>query len=224
MRFPNESEQYRVARERLLTAELELKRATETVAEERRRLPPGGEVPVDYSFARDAGSGSPTLVPLSGLFAPGKDVLAVYSFMYGPEQEQPCGACTSIVDALDGEAPHIEQRINLAIVGRAPLERLTAFATGRGWRNVTLVSAAENTYNRDYLGETEDGDQMPMLNVFQREAGGTIRHTWGSELLSASADAGQNERHVDFIWPLWNVFDATPIGRGKDWQPSVSYG
>jgi hypothetical protein len=51
-----------------------------------------------------------------------------------------------------------------------------------------------------------------------------VRHFWGSELLHAPADPGQNERHVDSIWPLWNLLDLTPEGRGEDWQPSLSYG
>ena len=34
---------------------------------------------------------------------------------------------------------------------------------------------------------------------------------------------GQNERHVDMIWPLWNLFDLTPEGRGGNWFPRLSY-
>jgi predicted dithiol-disulfide oxidoreductase (DUF899 family) len=64
---------------------------------------------------------------------------------------------------------------------------------------------------------------MPMLNVFVKRDG-IVRHFWGSELMNAPADPGQNERHVDSIWPLWNLLDVTPEGRGKDWQPSLSYG
>ena len=40
----------------------------------------------------------------------------------------------------------------------------------------------------------------------------------------APRDPGQDPRHVDMIWPLWNVFDYTPEGRGKDWYPRLSYG
>jgi predicted dithiol-disulfide oxidoreductase (DUF899 family) len=216
--FPGESDEYRAARSRLLDAEIELRRSIERVAAARRELPPGGVVPEDYAFEGDGGE-----VRLSELFEPGEHTLAIYSFMYGPEDERPCPGCTSILDSLDGSAVHLTQRINLAVVARSPLERIRAFAEERGWRRLRLLSSAGNTYNRDYLGETPDGDQMPMLNVFVRE-GATIRHFWGCEILYAPTEPGQNERHVDFIWPLWGLLDVTPEGRGKDWQPSLSYG
>lgn len=216
--FPGESADYRAARDRLVEAEIELRRSIERVAASRRELPPGGVVSEDYAFEGAHGE-----VRLSKLFEPGKDVLAIYSFMYGPEVERPCPSCTSILDSLDGTAVHVRQRINLAVVAKSPLERILAFADERGWRRLRLLSSAGNTYNRDYHGETADGAQMPMLNVFVRD-GDTIRHFWGSELMNAPADPGQNERHVDLIWPLWNLLDATPEGRGKDWQPSLSYG
>ena len=49
-RLPGESEDYRQARDELLSAELELRRQTEAVAAKRRELPPGGAVPEDYVF------------------------------------------------------------------------------------------------------------------------------------------------------------------------------
>lgn len=216
--FPGESDAYRAARDRLLEAEIELRRSIERVAAMRRGLPPGGAVPEDYVF-EDAGGE----VRLSDLFEPGKDTLAIYSFMYGPEVERPCPACTSIVDALEGSAVHVTQRINLAVVAKSPLDRILAFAEERGWRRLRLLSSAGNSYNRDYFGETPEGAQMPMLNVFVKRDG-IVRHFWGSELMNAPADPGQNERHVDSIWPLWNLLDLTPEGRGEDWQPSLSYG
>jgi len=43
--FPNESPEYRRARNYLLSEEIELRRHIERVAALRRALPPGGEVP-----------------------------------------------------------------------------------------------------------------------------------------------------------------------------------
>ena len=63
-------------------------------------------------------------VRLSELFTPGKDTLLVYSYMYGPQMAQPCVSCTSILDALDGEAPHVVQRVNLAVVAKSPIDRI----------------------------------------------------------------------------------------------------
>jgi predicted dithiol-disulfide oxidoreductase (DUF899 family) len=60
-----------------------------------------------------------------------------------------------------------------------------------------------------------------MLNVFQRD-GATIRHFWGSELLYAPTDPGQDPRAAGTIEPLWNVFDLTPEGRPA-WDEQLSY-
>lgn len=58
------------------------------------------------------------------------------------------------------------------------------------------------------------------LNVFQRSADG-VRHFRGSELLYAPREPCLHSRHVDAIWPLWNVLDTTPGGRGADWLPKL---
>jgi len=60
-----------------------------------------------------------------------------------------------------------------------------------------------------------------MLNVFGKTD--RTRHAWGSELLAAKEDPGQNARHIELIWPLWNVLDLTPQGRGTDWYPRLEY-
>jgi predicted dithiol-disulfide oxidoreductase (DUF899 family) len=79
--FPGESPEYRVARDRLLQHEIELRRAMEAVAAARRQLPPGGVVPEDYVFQGPGADATPTDVRLSELFAPGQDSLVIYSFM-----------------------------------------------------------------------------------------------------------------------------------------------
>ena len=225
VRFPDESESYRSARDELLEAEIQLRRNIESVAAQRRSLPLGDEVPENYSFeeggARDD-SAATAKVRLSELFADGKDTLIIYSFMYGPQMPQPCVACTSILDAMDGEFPHVAQRVNLAVVAKSPIARIMHFANGRGWRNLRLLSSSDCTYNRDYHAESPDGDQWPALNVFVRRDG-AIRHFYNTELLYAPFDPGQDGRHVDLIWPLWNLFDLTPEGRGEKWSPRLSY-
>ena len=238
--FPGESAEYRAARDRLLEQEIELRRAMEAVAAARRELPPGGVVPEDYVFEGGGADGEPTDVRLSELFASGKDSLVVYSMMFprdpgderpGPEggqtarlplAEGPCPSCTAMIDQLDGAAEHVSQRANLVAIAKAPLSRVLTFAQERGWRRLRLLSSAANTYNRDYLAETAEGHQRPMLNVFHRD-GGTIRHFWGSELFYASTDPGQDPRHVGTIEPLWNLFDLTPEGRPTNWDEQLRY-
>jgi predicted dithiol-disulfide oxidoreductase (DUF899 family) len=50
--FPNESNEYRAARNKLLEQEIELRRTMEAVAATRRQLPPGGEIPEDTMCSR----------------------------------------------------------------------------------------------------------------------------------------------------------------------------
>jgi predicted dithiol-disulfide oxidoreductase (DUF899 family) len=238
--FPGESPAHRAARDRLLEQEIELRRTMERVAEERRALPPGGVVPEDYVFQGAGPGGEPTDVRLSELFAPGKDSLVIYNFMFPrysgderpgsteaptaelPLAEQPCPSCTAMLDQLDGAAEHVCQQINFAVIAKAPLPRVLAFAKERGWRRLRLLSAAGNTFKRDYHAETEQGDQMPMLTVFHRD-GDTIRHFWSSELLYAPTDPGQDPRHVGTIEPLFNMLDLTREGRAADWDEQLSY-
>jgi predicted dithiol-disulfide oxidoreductase (DUF899 family) len=122
-RFPNESAEYRQARNSLLAEEIELRRHLWRVAELRRDLPPGGEIPQDYCFDGPEGP-----VTLSQLFCD-HDTLIVYSMMYGPQRDQGCPMCSSMLDAWDGEARHIEQRVALAVVARSRIERIVDFAT-----------------------------------------------------------------------------------------------
>jgi predicted dithiol-disulfide oxidoreductase (DUF899 family) len=216
-RFPGESTRYRTARNRLLTAETDLRRQVERVARMRRKLPLGGPVPEDYVF--DEGSNE---VKLSELFRDKLDTLLVYSYMFGPQMKQPCPMCTSFLDSVEGAAAHLPQRANLAVVAKSPISRIRQLAESRGWRRMRLLSSANNNYNRDYHGEAPSGGQLPMLNVFVRRKG-KIHHFYATELQFMPPDKGQNERHIDMMWPLWNLLDLTPEGRGEGWFPSLTY-
>jgi predicted dithiol-disulfide oxidoreductase (DUF899 family) len=222
IRFPGESTRYRSARNSLLKDEMALRAQIEAVAAKRRKLPLGGAIPEDYVFAELAAAGDVRQVRMSELFAPGKETLIVYSYMFGPAMQEPCVMCTSILDGLDGESPHVNQRVNLVIVAKSRIDRIRQLARERGWRGLRLMSSARNTYNRDYHGENTRGDQLPSLNVFVRRSG-RIHHFYHSELLFAPSDRGQDGRHVDLIWPLWNLFDVTPEGRGTGWHPRLQY-
>jgi len=219
MRFPNESAEYRDARDKLLEAEIALRRQIEAVAAQRRALPLGGLVKEDYVFQE--GDDAPP-VKLSALFGD-KSVLLLYSYMYGPAMAQPCPSCTSILDGLDGQVHHIGQHAAIAAVARSPIARVRAVARERGWRRLRLLSSATNSYHRDYHGEDAKGDQLPILNVFVRAPDGSIRHAYATELMFAPRDIGQDPRHVDAIWPMWGILDFSPEGRGADTYPKLSY-
>ena len=95
MAFPNESAEYRKARNRLLEAEIALRRQTEEVAALRRALPPGGEIPEDFEFERIGAFQRPEKVKLSELFGE-HSTLLLYSYMFGPEKDLPCPGCQII--------------------------------------------------------------------------------------------------------------------------------
>jgi predicted dithiol-disulfide oxidoreductase (DUF899 family) len=215
VRFPNESDEYRQARDALLAEEIELRRHIERVAEQRRALPPGGEVTKEYRFEGEDGPAS-----FADLFGD-KETLVAYSYMYGPERDRPCPMCTSLMSSWDGEALDVGQRVAFAMVARSPIERLMAFKKERGWKNLKLYSDPSGDYTRDYVS-ADDAD-VPAFNVFTLRDG-TIRHFWSGEMGFETADPGQDPRGAPDLMPLWTILDATPEGRGTDWYPKLEYG
>jgi predicted dithiol-disulfide oxidoreductase (DUF899 family) len=179
LRYPNESTEYRAARNTLLDDEIELRVQIEAVAAKRRMLPLGGEVPKDYGK-----TSMPEKVKMSELFGP-HDTMILYSFMYGPERELPCPGCTHLLDGIDGAARHIGERVALHIVAKSPIARLAAWAHERGWDHLSLLSTAGNSYDADYFGDTSN---------FQRNA----RTTSGSR----RRELGRNnfQRFQDEEW------------------------
>src|SRR4029077_17594712 len=126
----------------------------------RRALPRGGVVPEDYVFHGADADGIQQDVRLSELFAPGRDSLFIYNFMFpraadderpGPRSgasaelplsESPCPSCTSLLDQLDGAAEHVAPRVNLVAVAKAPFDHVHTFATERGWQRLRVLSSA----------------------------------------------------------------------------------
>lgn len=214
IRIPNESAEYRKARNALLAEEIELRRHIERVAEQRRQLPPGGAVTKRYRFDGENGP-----VEFADLFGD-KHTLVIYSYMYGPGRERPCPMCTSLMSAWNGEARDVEQRVALAMMARSPIERLVAFKRERGWKSLNLYSDVSGEFTRDYVS-AEDADTAG-LNVFTRRDG-TIRHFWSGEMGFDTADPGQDPRGAPDLMPLWTILDVTPEGRGTDWYPKLDY-
>jgi predicted dithiol-disulfide oxidoreductase (DUF899 family) len=239
--FPNETTEYRRARAALLEREVALRREMEAVAAMLRDLPPGGEVPEDYLFDCIGADGTPSTIRMSALFRRG-DTLMLYHYMFprhvedkrpGPSvgatarlplTEGPCPSCTALIDQWEGTMPHFEGLGgNLAVVAKAPIERVSAFARDQGWKHIRLLSAANNTFKRDYLGEGADGQQAPIMTVFKRWPDGAIRLHWASELLFEPTDPGQDMRHMGTVEPLWTLFDLTPGGRPHS-EEQIEYG
>jgi len=214
--IPGESAEYRKARTALLTEEIELRRQIERVAAQRRALPPGPAITCDDRFEGEHGA-----LDFAALFGD-RQSLVVYSYMFGAKRERPCPMCTSLLGAWNGEARDIQQRVALAVVAGAPIQRLLAFKQERGWRDLPLYTDLNGNYTRDFRGIAPDGSDMPSINVFTRRDG-TIRHFWSAEMGMETADPGQDPRGAPDPMPLWTLLDMTPEGRGKDWYPKLQY-
>jgi predicted dithiol-disulfide oxidoreductase (DUF899 family) len=215
IRHPNESDEYRRARQDLLIEEIDLRRHAEHVADLRRRLPPGGELPREYHFVAEDGSD----VTLTDLFGR-HETLIIYSYMFGPQRESPCPMCTSMMGGLDHKIADIRQRVAIAFTARSPIGRLVEAKMSRGWTALPVYSDVSGDYTRDYVS-AEDAD-MPAYNVFTRRDG-TVRHFWSEEISSDMADPGQDPRSAVEMDPLWLVLDTSPEGRGTDWHPRLTY-
>lgn len=213
--FPNESAEYRSARNALLAEEIELRRHVERVAAMRRALPRGGEVPQDFEFVSESG---PT--GLSELFA-GKQTLMIYSMMFGPQRKGPCPSCTSFLSAWNGTAFNLRERVAIAVTARSPIERLTEYKRQRGFSYLPFFSDPSGNYTRTYVS-AQDAD-IPGFSVFTR-SDGVVRHFYSGELSGAMADPGQDPRGAPDLDPLWLMLDLTPEGRGTDWYPRLDYG
>jgi predicted dithiol-disulfide oxidoreductase (DUF899 family) len=213
--YPNESAEYRAARNELLAEEIELRRHLERVASQRRALPPGGEISQDFQLASETGA-----IRFSSLFG-GKHTLVIYSMMYGPQRKTPCPSCTSFLTAWNGIAVNLRQRIAIAVTARSPIERLIDYKDQRGFTNLPFISDGSGEYTRMYVNP-EDAD-VPGFSVFSRRDG-IIRHFYSGEMSGAMADPGQDPRGAPDLDPLWLMLDLTPEGRGTDWYPKLDYG
>jgi predicted dithiol-disulfide oxidoreductase (DUF899 family) len=212
--FPNESPQYRAARNALLEEEIELRRHLERVAARRRALPAGGAIPQDYEFTSSAGS-----VTLSQLFG-SHDTLMIYSMMYGPQRKSACPSCTSFLSSWNGTLIDLSDRVSVVVSARSPIERLLAYQQERGFNHLPFVSDGEGDYTRAYVN-AQDAD-IPGFSVFTRHDG-VIRHFYSGEMGGDMADPGQDPRGAPDLNPLWSMLDLTPEGRGTDWYPKLHY-
>jgi predicted dithiol-disulfide oxidoreductase (DUF899 family) len=222
--LPNESGEYLTKREELRLAEIELMRQRERVAELRRRLPQGAAIQ-DYVFEEgpanlDAGDTPIRTVRLSELFTAPNRPLVVYHLMYGKKQTSPCPMCTLMIDGWNGVAHHLAPNVDAVIVAAADPAALRAHARARGWDNLRLLSCGANTFKYDLGSEDRKGNQDSTVSVFTRDSDGALRHCYSAHPRMAK---DIKERGLDLKFPVYNILDLTPQGRG-DWYASLDYG
>ena len=137
-------DEWLAARKQLLAREKEHTRLGDELARERRELP---WVKVDKEYVFDTDDGSRTLAELFD----GHAQLVVYHFMFGPEFERGCPACSAIADGFDGIHVHLSNRADtrFVAVSRAPLAKLQAYKRHMGW-TFPWASSFGTDFNYDY--------------------------------------------------------------------------
>jgi len=203
-RYPNESREYREARDALLEDEQALVDKVKAVAAKRRSLPLGGELKEDYVFQWAVDGKVGERVKFSELFGD-KDSLLLYSFMFGPSWDNPCPSCTSLVDGFDRTWYQVSRDAAFVAIAKAQPERIDEWAKRRGWSQIPLLSGFESPFQADYKCQEPGNDDMqwPVMHAFTRRDG-RIFHFWATETMS---------NHVDTVWAYWNLMDFTPEGR-----------
>ncbi|MGH2393816.1 MAG: DUF899 domain-containing protein, partial [Candidatus Limnocylindria bacterium] len=134
--------EWQAARQALLVREKELTRLRDAVNAERRRLP---MVRIAKEYVFDGPHGTARLLDL---FA-GHRQLIVYHFMFDPSWDEGCPSCSLLVDNI-GHLSHLHARdTSLALVSRAPLDKLEAYQRRRGW-TFPWYSSYGSDFNYDF--------------------------------------------------------------------------
>ena len=146
-------QEWLAARRQLLDAEKEHTRRGDELARQRRELP---WVPVEKEYGFETEEGRKTLAELFD----GRSQLIVYHFMFGPDYEAGCPACSAIADGFNGFVVHLANHdVTLCAVSRAPLAKLQAYKRRMGW-TFPWASSFGSDFNHDFqAGFTEEEQQ-----------------------------------------------------------------
>lgn len=210
---------YQTARSDLRDAELALMQQRESVAAMRRALPLG-PVADDHTFVTSDGPGTEDgeAVTLDQLV--GDRPLVLYHFMFGDTMTEPCPMCSMCsmwADGWSGIVDHVEQNVDFALVTNATAEQNHALAAANGWQSLRWLSAADTSFKRDYGSADADGNQSPVVTVFER-VDGRVHLSYDG----AAHSSGEHWRGVDLLSPVWHLLDLTRSGRG-DFMPQRRY-
>ena len=240
-------EEWRAARLELLEAEKALTRRGDEVARQRQDLP-WVRIDKEYRFDTDEGPAS-----LAELFRD-RSQLLVYHFMFGPEYEAGCPACSAIADGFNGFVVHLANHdVTLCAVSRAPLAQLQAYKKRMGW-SFPWASSGDTDFNFDFQAAmTEEQQQSGAVEYNFRTVDmrpdpeadqganaspvGTDWPTYSRQLPGMSAfvlDDGvvyhtysAYARGLDAMWGAYQWLDRAPLGRNeKDfwWRRHDEYG
>jgi predicted dithiol-disulfide oxidoreductase (DUF899 family) len=220
-------DEWLAARRELLATEKAVTRARDELSAERRRLPMV-EIEKEYTFEGPGGR-----VGLRDLFE-GRRQLIVYHFMFDPEWDEGCNACSVVADNV-GDLAHLHARdTSFALVSRAPLSKIEPFKARMGW-TLPWYSSFGSDFNYDFHA-TQDGavapveynyltaaeliemgrpflasGETPALSVFLRD-GDRVFHTYSSYA-----------RGLEALIGTYGCLDLTPLGRNEERTGIISF-
>jgi predicted dithiol-disulfide oxidoreductase (DUF899 family) len=220
-------EEWQAKRDELLAEEKEHTRRADELAKKRIELP---WVPVEKEYELETADGKKSLADLFD----GRSQLLIYHFMFGPSYEAGCPTCSSMVDGVDGLLPHLHARdVTLALVSRAPLEKLQAYRERLGW-SIPWASSANSDFNFDFGASFHEEDmragmppedQLPPIAARNAKETGTDLVSYISEMFGATAFTLQDGvvhktyattgRGVEFLMGYYWILDRMPQGRDE---------
>jgi predicted dithiol-disulfide oxidoreductase (DUF899 family) len=200
------------ARKQLLVKEKRSSRQRDALSAERRKLP---MVRLEKEYVFEGPSGRRTLGDLFG----SRRQLIVYHFMFDPEWDEGCPACSFVADNFSGALVHLAARdTSFAVISRAPIAKIERFRKRMGW-TFPWLSSFGGDFNYDfhvtideehpqynYRREPPQGEREG-LSVFLR-ARGQIHHAYSTYA-----------RGVDLFLNTYNLLDHTPLGRQEGDEP-----
>lgn len=215
---------WRKKRKELLQIEKELTRLRDELNADRRRLP---MVKIEKEYEFDGRDGK---VNLPDIFE-GRLQLIVYHFMFDPEWETGCPSCSAWADHIArGHLHHLHSRgTTLALVSRAPIEKIQTFKERMGWK-IPWYSSYGSDFNYDFH-VTQDESIAPVEYNYRDKATlehlGQHYHTKGEQPgISCFIRTGKKVFHtysaygrgMEVVGGTNYFIDLTVLGRQEDWE------
>jgi predicted dithiol-disulfide oxidoreductase (DUF899 family) len=213
-------DQWLAERKNLLTHEKELTKHRDRINAERRRLP---MVKIEKDYVFDGPNGKQNL---KDLFE-GRLQLIIYHFMFDPAWDKGCSGCTGYVDALGDLSMLNDRDTTFALVSRAPLAKLEAYAAQKGWK-VPWVSSFGSDFNYDFH-VTLDENVAPIQYNYRDKAEMGPNPVKGEEHgLSVFFRINDDVFHTystyargtESLTDAYTLLDTTPYGRQQDFEDS----
>ena len=219
-------DEWLLARKAHLAREKEVTKERDRLHAERRRLP---MVRIEKQYAFDGIEGKSSLLDLFG----GRRQLMIYHFMFDPDWDEGCPACTSFINQLGSIKDLNDRDVSFLLISRAPLPKLEKYRARKGWK-YPWVSSFGTDFNYDFH-VTQDEKVAPLAHNYRDQAelearaeeepyymkgeqhgmsvflrvGDKVFHTY-------SAYARGTEPTIN----SYNFLDMTPYARQEDWEDS----